>query len=127
MPEYTELTLADGAAVRLELAAIGDSPGAAAHKAEDLPDGFGSEVLVGSGRRRTVQLAVDTLRTVLSPLGPLLQEVHDAAVSTANPPDELSVEFGVQIGQDLKIGIIGTQGQATMTVSATWRTGHSKD
>ena len=120
--EYTELTLADGAAVRLELTAVGEPPSTAAHETDDLPDGFGSEVLVGTGGRRTAALAADALRAVLRPLGPLLQEVHDSITSAADPPDEINVEFGVQIGQDLKIGIVGAKGQAAMTVSATWRT-----
>lgn len=66
-------------------------------------------------------LATDTLRAALRPLGPLLQEVHDAVASSERAPDEVSVEFGVQIGQDLKLGIVGSNGQASMKVSATWR------
>ncbi|WP_405649325.1 CU044_2847 family protein [Streptomyces sp. NBC_00019] len=123
MADYTELTLTDGATVRLELAAVGDPPAADSPcTTEELPDGFGTEVPVGTGRGRMATLATDALRTVLSPLGPLLQEVHDSVCAITDPPDEISVVFGVQIGQDLKIGIVGAQGQAAMTVSATWRT-----
>jgi hypothetical protein len=62
----------------------------------------------------------DVLRSALRPLGPLLEEVHTAVTATAHPPQHLTVEFGIQIGQDLKLGVVGANGQATMTVSATW-------
>ncbi|WP_328351760.1 hypothetical protein OG800_07940 [Streptomyces sp. NBC_00445] len=122
MPEYTELTLADGAVVRLALAAVGEPPTATGSTPDGLPDEVGSEVLVSSGRRAAA-VATGALRTVLSPLGPLLQEVHDTVTAAPNPPDEINVEFGVQIGQDLKIGIVGANGAASFTVAATWRTG----
>ncbi len=41
--------------------------------------------------------------------------------AAANPPQELSVEFGVQIGQDLKLGIVDANGQASLTITATWK------
>lgn len=122
VPEYAELTLSDGATVRLALTAVGNTPTAAGSAPEGLPDEVGSEVLVGSGGRAAA-VATATLRTVLSPLGPLLQEVHDTVTATPTPPDEINVEFGVQIGQDLKIGIVGSNGAASFTVAATWRTG----
>ncbi|UYQ65272.1 CU044_2847 family protein [Streptomyces peucetius] len=125
MPEYLELDLA-GAALRVELADAGE-PAAApvpdgAPEAPDLPDGFGTATPVGRGRR-AAELATDALRSTLRPLGPLLEEVHGAVAGTDNPPQELKVEFGLQIGQDLKLGIVGANGKATMTVSATWQHG----
>ncbi|MEK8173118.1 CU044_2847 family protein [Streptomyces sp. M19] len=56
-------------------------------------------------------VATDGLRAVLRPLGPLLQEVHDAVTAVPDPPHEISVEFGVQIGQDLRLGIVGGSGR----------------
>jgi hypothetical protein len=47
--------------------------------------------------------------------------VHDAALSAPRPPTELSVTFGVQVGQDLKLGIVGGNGQAHLTVTASWK------
>lgn len=107
-----ELTLEDGAAIRLEVAPAGE-PRA------DLPEGFGGVDPVARGRAG--QLAVQSLRLALSPLGPLLQEVHDAVAAAADPPQELSVSFGLQLGQDLKLGVVGANSSATMTVSATWQ------
>lgn len=77
-------------------------------------------VPVGRGAR-VASLATDGLRSVLSPLGPVLQQVHDAIRGIPDPPHEISVDFGIQIGQDLKIGIVGANGQASMTISATWQ------
>ncbi|MGW6056778.1 CU044_2847 family protein [Streptomyces sp. NPDC055189] len=117
--EYIEFTLGDGAEVRLELAPVGERPPPPQGDA-DLPDGIAGGTPVGRGAR-VGALATDALRTVLSPLGPVLQQVHDAVRSIPDPPHEISVDFGIQVGQDLKIGIVGANGQASMTISATWQ------
>ncbi|GGU41823.1 hypothetical protein GCM10010259_35780 [Streptomyces daghestanicus] len=110
MPDYIELDLA-GADLRLELADVGKPP----EQDEWTP--------VSRGGERVTALAADTLRAALRPLGPLLQQVHDSVAAADDPPQDLSVEFGVQIGQDLKLGIVGGSGQATMKITATWRLG----
>lgn len=115
---YLDVAFPDGSAVRLELTAVGE-PTAVVPADADLPDGFGSTVPVAR-RSRTAQIAVDGLRSVLRPLGPLLQEIREAVAAGENPPREVTVAFGLQIGQDLKLGVVGAAGQATMTVSATW-------
>lgn len=147
MPEYMELDLA-GAALRVRLADAGEhSPDAAAdvhggagpeahrgadqqaherayesaYEGADLPDGFGTATPVASGRARAATLATGTLRATLRPLGPLLEEIHESVSANEHPPSELTVAFGVEIGQDLKLGIVGANGKATMTVSATWQ------
>ncbi|MFJ3669634.1 CU044_2847 family protein [Streptomyces sp. NPDC090106] len=117
--DYMEFALDDGACVRLELSPAGEVVTSSADGG-DLPEGIAGVAPVGRGAR-VGELATDALRTVLSPLGPVLQEIHDSVRGIADPPQELTVGFGVQIGQDLKIGIIGANGQATLTVSATWR------
>ncbi|MFI8931413.1 CU044_2847 family protein [Streptomyces sp. NPDC053474] len=117
--DYLEFTLGDGVRVRLELAAAGEAPAAPDAVEADLPPGISGVTPVGSGVR-VGTLATDALRSVLSPLGPVLQQVHDAVRGIPDPPRELSVDFGIQIGQDLRLGIVGAGGQASMTVSATW-------
>ncbi|OAR22947.1 hypothetical protein A8W25_25720 [Streptomyces sp. ERV7] len=117
--DYTELILDDGARVRVELTPVG-GPRAAPAVDDDLPGGVGGGTPVGRGER-VAALATDTLAAVLRPLGPVLQQVHDSVRGIPDPPDSLSVGFGLQIGQDLKLGIVGTNGQASMTVSATWQ------
>lgn len=142
MPTYTELRLADGTSVRFECVPGTGAPpapapeGAAAEPSaapvpapggppsggvDDGPEGMGPSVPVARGGRRVAAFAVDTLRQTLRPLGPLLQEVHDAVLAVGRPPQEISVSFGLQVGQDLKLGIVGANGQAHMTVSATWQ------
>ncbi|MCU4750057.1 CU044_2847 family protein [Streptomyces sp. G-5] len=109
MPDHIELNLA-GADLRLELADVGKPLG---HEDEWTP--------VSRGGGRVSEIAADALKTALRPLGPVLQHVHDSIAAADNPPQDVSVEFGVQIGQDLKLGIVSGSGQATMKVTATWR------
>ncbi|GGU70023.1 hypothetical protein GCM10010211_39550 [Streptomyces albospinus] len=87
----------------------------------DLPDGMGPTVPVARGGAAAAATAVAALHTTLRPLGPLLQEIHDAVTASERPPHEMSVQFGVQVGQDLKLGIVGANGQASLTITATWR------
>jgi len=86
----------------------------------DRPEGMGNAVPVARGGGAVASFAAGTLRQALRPLGPLLQEVHDAVTSAPVPPSEMSVTFGVQVGQDLKFGIVGGNGQAHLTVTASW-------
>lgn len=118
---YTELELSDGTAVRFEIAAAGGGPVPTVDEGLDLPEGMGVSVPVGLGGRGVTTFAVETLRTALHPLGPLLQEVHDAITGSERPPQEVNVTFGVEVGGDLKLGIVGADGRAHLTVSATWR------
>ena len=106
----------------MELAPTEDPlPGAPAATEEDLPEGFGGVTPVGRGRRDPGPVATGSLRTALRPLAPLLQEIHDAVSAAPSPPQEVSVQFGVQLCQDFKLGIVGASGQANLTVSATWQ------
>ncbi|MCN9243812.1 hypothetical protein NGF19_24040 [Streptomyces sp. RY43-2] len=120
MSDFSELQLADGTSVRFQLIPQ-DGEVDLAEPAEDLPEGMGATVPVSRGGRRVADRAVETLRTALRPLGPIVQEIHDAVVSADQPPQEINVTFGVQIGQDLKLGFVAGNGQAHLTVSATWR------
>ncbi|WP_411123604.1 CU044_2847 family protein [Streptomyces sp. x-19] len=125
VPHDAELALADGTSIRLELAPAPDPtrpddlPGAAA--AEGFLGGTAPEAGAAHGGGRAAAEAVAALRTVLRPLGPLLQEVHDAVTAAERPPDEVSVQFGVQVGQDLKLGVVAGSGRASLTITATWR------
>lgn len=83
--------------------------------------GVGGVTPVGRGTRAAAALADAGLGVVLQGLGSVLQDVHDAVCSAPRPPQEFTVQFGVQVGQDLKLGIVGANGNASLTVSATWR------
>ncbi|MFC9908973.1 CU044_2847 family protein [Streptomyces sp. NPDC127197] len=117
MSTSAELQFEDGTPVRFLLAPAAQTP---PEPGGELPEGMGRAVPVATGGRAVASLAADTLRRALRPLGPLLQEVHDAVSAAPRPPSELSVTFGVQVGQDLKLGIVGGNGQAHLTVTATW-------
>ncbi|UXY17469.1 hypothetical protein N8I84_00785 [Streptomyces cynarae] len=117
MTHFAEILLADDTSVRLELAPVG----AARNGTDgDQPGGIDGVTPVGRSDRAAT-LATSTLRAVLRPLGPLLQEVHDAVGTAHDRPQEITVQFGVQVGQDLKLGIVGAGVQASLSVSATWR------
>lgn len=119
---YLESEFDDGTPVRFLLAPSTAAAEPLPERDDDLPEGMGRAVPVAAGGSRAVaNLAAGALRGALKPLGPLLQEVHDAASAVPNPPSELSVTFGVQVGQDLKLGIVGGNGQAHLTVSASWK------
>lgn len=122
MPGSLELELA-GAVLRLELSDAGEAPPGqdSTEDFRDLPEGFGTVTPVSSRRGRAAVVATEGLRTLLRPLGPLLEEVHRSVTSVPAPPQEISVQFGIQVGQDLKLGVVGVNGHATMTVSATWK------
>ncbi|MFE6284994.1 CU044_2847 family protein [Streptomyces sp. NPDC057877] len=110
--------LDDGTPVRFLIA---PATAAAARGSDDgLPEGMGRAVPVATGGTVVAGLAAGALRAALRPLAPLLTEVHHAATAVPEPPTELSVTFGVQIGQDLKLGIVGGNGQAHLTVTASW-------
>ncbi|MFJ9606011.1 CU044_2847 family protein [Kitasatospora sp. NPDC101176] len=121
MRETVELKLADGTGVVVEL-----SPAPAAYGVElppgaaDLPPGSGPVVPVGRARR-AAETAGRTLADVLSPLGGVLDSVHSAVRAAVRPPDEVEVELGVKLTHDLKLGIAGAGGEATVTVRATWK------
>ncbi|PJE95464.1 hypothetical protein CUT44_22925 [Streptomyces carminius] len=129
MPEISDLQLADGTSVRMRLTPVTTAgpgtaiPGHVEPSGQDLPDGLGRSVPVARRARRegaVTELAVGTLRAALRPLGPVLQEVHEAITASERPPHEVTVEFGVEISQDLKLGIVEGGGQAHLQVSATW-------
>ncbi|MER5945481.1 CU044_2847 family protein [Streptomyces sp. NPDC001904] len=121
--ELPTLELEDGTPVRFLLAeptvvAVGgrtpdpDAP--------DLPDGMGAAVAVSRGGQAVAALATGALHQALRPLGTLIEEVHGVVTGTPVPPSEISVSFGLQIGGDLKLGIVGATGQAHLNVTATW-------
>ncbi|WP_225826621.1 CU044_2847 family protein [Streptomyces naphthomycinicus] len=119
MATSPDLALSDGTPVRFLLAPGPDA--APAPPDDDLPQGMGRALPVGAGGRAVANFAAEALRGALRPIGPLLQEVHDAATAVPEPPTELTVTFGVQVGQDLKFGIVGAAGQAHLTVTASWK------
>ncbi|WP_306316975.1 MULTISPECIES: CU044_2847 family protein [unclassified Streptomyces] len=125
MADFIELSFDDG--TRLALQAFAPLPRAAGDggqgdgRGTDEPvPGFGESRPVARGGGRMIAATEGALRTLLAPIVPVLQQVHDTVSTVPDPPHELSVSFGVRIGQDLKIGIVGAAAEATMTVAALW-------
>ncbi|MFD7416462.1 CU044_2847 family protein [Kitasatospora purpeofusca] len=123
MTEFIELGLQDGTAVRLRVFPTGtaaERSGGGPDRRRP-PDLDGGEAVSSGAGRRAAALAQGALRTALRPLVPLLQEVHDTVAAVPSRPQEVSVEFGVQFGSDLSIGIVGGTAESSLTVSATWQ------
>jgi hypothetical protein len=126
-----ELRLTDGTGVLVEVsgsprplsapaARPGPPDGFDAPDLPDLPEGTEAVVPVGRGER-LVTNAGRALNEVLQPLGSVLDSVHQAVASAQNPPDEVSVELGIRLSQDLTLGITNALGEAAFTVSASWK------
>lgn len=108
--------LDDGTTVRFLLT----NAGPPAYKGDDLADGLGQVIPVGRRGEAVAAIAANALRSTLSPLGTLVQEVHAAMTTAPTPPTEITVTFGIQLAQDLKLGIVNGNGQAHPTVTASW-------
>ncbi|GAA2151007.1 hypothetical protein GCM10009760_45950 [Kitasatospora kazusensis] len=138
MSDYIEFSFDDGSSVMLRTFPVSrEQPEAPQPSpqpqpspplgAPPLPPGLGGARPVGrpagEGEQpaKVTRLAQDALRSALRPLVPLLQEVHSTMASVPYRPHEVSVEFGVQFGSDLKLGIVSGSGEASLTVSATWQ------
>lgn len=127
------LAFDDGSVVRLHLApAIEDSAVAsephAGQREEDadepleLPPSFGSALPVSVNGRAAQALTRggEALAEALRPLSGVLAGIHQSFTESARRPSEVTVEFGVTLGSDLKLGVFSGKGEASFTVSATW-------
>ncbi|MGW1374600.1 CU044_2847 family protein [Streptomyces sp. NPDC002446] len=127
------LKMDDGTVVwlRAEEPAAGapSGEGRSAHTAEDgadggleLPDAFGSAqpVSVDGRMGRALTRGGQVLEEALRPLGGVLGQIHRSISSGAHRPDEVTVEFGVTLGSDLRLGVFSGNGEASFKVSATW-------
>ncbi len=76
------------------------------------PVGHTSEVVTRAGR---------SLEDVLRPLVPTLQAVHRTVLHIPHAPDEVTVTLGVKLANNFQLGIVGGKGEASLTISATWR------
>ncbi|MFJ7336389.1 CU044_2847 family protein [Streptomyces sp. NPDC101116] len=112
-----KFTFDDGQAVLLE---VFPSP-LADEAAEDRTPGSAPLVPVAvQGNGRVARAARGALEQVLKPLVPVLQSVHNTVAAMEQPPDQLTVDLGVRVGNDLTLGIVANKGEASLTVCATW-------
>lgn len=121
--DFVEFTFDDGTALALQV--FDALPSARTGSREEADDqesvpGFGKSRPVARGSR-VVAATEGALNALLAPLVPLLQRVHDTVAAVPDAPDELSVGFGLRVGADLKLSVVGATGEATMTITANWR------
>ncbi|MEU4086472.1 CU044_2847 family protein [Streptomyces aureus] len=127
------LAFDDGSVVRLHLAPVGDDvpsgPKTRTERSEDhtdkpleLPPGFGSAepVSVNGRAAHALTRGGEALAEALRPLTGVLSGIHQSFTESTRRPDEVTVEFGVTLGSDLKLGVFSGSGEASFTVSATW-------
>ncbi|MFG2136140.1 CU044_2847 family protein [Streptomyces sp. NPDC048650] len=127
------LKLEDGTVVWLRAAepATDGTPGAPPAQppaAEDelaLPDAFGSAepVSVDSRVGRALTRGGEALEEALRPLGGVLAQIHRSISAGSHRPDEVTVEFGVTLGSDLRLGVFSGKGDASFKISAKWNLG----
>jgi hypothetical protein len=112
MGDYVEFTFDDGQKVLLQVFA---EPGG--------NDGAGprGQLVPVAGGGRITRAAGSALRQVLRPLVPVLESVHTTVSAVQPPPESVSVELAVKITDDLNLGIVAHSGEASFTVSATWK------
>jgi hypothetical protein len=127
--EFLEVQFADGSSVLLQAFPVAELRSDQDKAVQDdgldlLPPELagGRPVSRGEGEPgRVAKATQQALRAALSPLVPLLQEVHDTIARVPEPPHEVAVEFGVRFGSDLKLGIVGSNGEASMKIAAKWQ------
>lgn len=117
MGEFVEFTFEDGQAVLLE---VFPSPLADSMAGGTTPGSAPLVPVAGDNNGRISRAARGALRQVLKPLVPVLQSVHDTVSAMDRRPQQLTVDLGVKVGNDLTLGIVANKGEASLTVSATW-------
>ncbi|MGW2683570.1 CU044_2847 family protein [Streptomyces sp. NPDC001414] len=117
MGDFVEFTFDDGQAVLLE---VFPSPLAGSAAGGATPGSAPLVPVAGDGQGRVARATRGALRQVLKPLVPVLQSVHDTVSTMERRPQQVTVSFGVKVGNDLTLGIVANKGEASLTVSATW-------
>ncbi|AWK11833.1 hypothetical protein SSP531S_02640 [Streptomyces spongiicola] len=118
MAEFVKFTFEDGQSVLLE---VFPSPLTEQRAGEEPEPGSAPLVPVARpGSGRVARATRGALEQVLKPLVPVLQSVHNTVSTMDQRPQQVTVDLGVKIGNDLTLGIVANKGEASLTVSATW-------
>jgi Trypsin-co-occurring domain 1 len=113
---YVEFSFDDGQAVMIE---VFPHPGAGPGADED---GRYGQLVPVAGGGRVRRAAGAALTQVLRPLVPVLESVHRTVAGVEPRPESVSVQLAVRISGDLRLGIVSNTGEASFSVSATWKT-----
>ena len=118
MENFVNFTFGDGTSVLLQtfpspvpLVARGSGPDVPSGVLPPAPVSRGGEVLEQAG---------EALAEALRPLVPVLESVHETVSKAAVKPQEISVEVGLKLSSELRLMIVGANGEASFTVSAKW-------
>ncbi|HEY5837164.1 CU044_2847 family protein [Streptomyces sp.] len=115
MGDYLEFAFDDGRTVLIEV-----FPEPAGGAADNGRAGGRGPLVPVAGGGRIARAAGVALRETLQPLVPVLESVHGTMAQVEPRPESVTVELGVKISSDLRLGIVSGNGEASFTVSATW-------
>lgn len=79
---------------------------------------------VGRVARPVVQNVADTLSAALDRVKPALELVVDHARALAEPPQEVSVQFGIKLSAHAGVVVAQAATEAHFTVTARWTPKH---
>lgn len=116
MSEFIEFAFDDETRVLME---VFPAPGGT-WTGEDVPAEEGPLRPSGGIAEATFGRAGRALGDALRPLVPVLQSVHDTVRSTPGRPDSVTVTLGLKLTNQLQLGIVSGDAEASLTIAATW-------
>ncbi|WP_243740558.1 CU044_2847 family protein [Streptomyces sp. 8K308] len=78
-------------------------------------------IRVGRPGQRVAARATRSLDAMLDSVRPVAERFVARFRGLADPPDEITVEFGVSLSADADVVIASASGEANFAVSLTWR------
>jgi hypothetical protein len=91
--------------------------------------GYGGEVTRGWGDQdqRVVVQAQQSFEQAVSRVQPAVQALVRRLRSVAESPEEIKVDFGVELSAEVGAFVAGASSTGTFTVSMTWRPGRAPE
>ena len=118
MANYVTFAFDDGTSILVEVVPSPTSDGDALVRG-DLPEGTRPTVPI-SRAGDVVERAEMALSDILRPLVPLLQSVHNVISDTVDRPDEIAVQLALKLSSELKLLVVNSNGEASLSVTAKW-------
>jgi hypothetical protein len=118
MGNYVTFAFDDGTSILVEVAPVAESD-KGGPASGDLPGGVQSPTPI-SRAGDVVGRAEKALSEVLKPLVPLLESVHKVISDTVDRPDEVTVQLGLKLSSELKLLVVNSNGEASLSVTAKW-------
>ncbi|MEY9861087.1 hypothetical protein ABH935_006727 [Catenulispora sp. GAS73] len=118
MGNYVTFDFDDGTSVLVEVVPAPEPDGRGAARG-DLPEGTKAPVPI-TRAGDVAEKAEKTLTEVLKPLVPLLGSVHQVVSDAVEAPDEVTVQLALKLSSELKLVVVNSNGEASLTVTAKW-------